>query len=153
MIPKWRAADRLQPSQILYCARQERAIGIADVELIPTRDVAAASLPDQELQPDTKPFDESGHANDVLGHLPTAAVLLGPKLLDSAHMTAIPVDDRPAEQTVEAPFAASCVVACWRVHHEPGMARIQRRSACSTVAAPVSPNVRSTLTGSLKSRT
>ena len=130
-------------------------LGIADIELVPARNIATAPAPEQKLDAHAKTFKQAGDANHVLHNHPVTSVLLGAKLFEATDMLIVAGEHVTAEQPIEAQLTLARIGrrVRSRFHDDRGMELIHRRRRCSIVAAAVSPNARSTFTRSVMSRT
>src|SRR5438067_345914 len=75
-VPACAGHGRLQPSQLLDSARQPCMCGIADIELVPACDVAAAPFSKQELDAYAKTLEQAGGADHIFDDRPVASLLL-----------------------------------------------------------------------------
>src|SRR6266545_1957821 len=126
----------LQFFELLDRAGEARVIGIAEIDLIPARDVAADPPSEEQFDADPQPLGEAGHADHDGGNHVIAAAPLGAELLQTSGGLVIAGEYLAPEQPVHAHFA----------HDAPGIDPSQPRRRCSTAPAAVSPIARSTVT-------
>jgi hypothetical protein len=99
----------LQPPQLLGRACEARMLGVADIELIPTRRVATAQTAKQELDPNPQSLDESERPDDIFGHDVAAPPLLDTNFLQPAERLIVCCEHLAAEQ----PFEAHLMIVRW----------------------------------------
>jgi hypothetical protein len=80
-------------------------IGIADIQLIPDRNVSSAAAPEKKFDGDAESLEEARTPDHVRRDDPTGAAFLRTKLLEAAHGLAISRENATAQQTIQAQFA------------------------------------------------
>src|SRR5215217_3955109 len=95
------ASVTLQLSQLLDLTRQPRLVWVVDIQLIPPRDIPAATLAEQQLERDAEPFEQSGRSNHVLGHHIRISLLLDSKFLEAPDALIVAAEDTASEQAVD----------------------------------------------------
>src|SRR5438874_9184563 len=130
--------------------------GIADIELVPACDVAAAPFSKQELDAYAKTLEQPGGADHIFDDRPVASLLLDAKLFEASDRLIVAGPDVAAEEPIEVQLTLARVAAGigrWCVHDDPGIEATHRRRRRSIVAPAVSPTARSTFRWSLASST
>ena len=77
---------------------------VANVDLVPPRDVPASSTPEEQLDSQPEAFEESGHADHVLDHHEVAPLLLRAKLLEPAGPLVVRREYLATEQPLRLPI-------------------------------------------------
>ena len=122
--------------QLLQRAEQSWAIGVADIELIPSRDEALPPVTaDQQSHSYAKPFGKPRPPDDIFGDDGAASTLLGAKFLEPPHRLVLAVEYATAEKPVQPQLRRLEIrrgIPGLARHDEKGNEPTQRRRRCST---------------------
>jgi hypothetical protein len=85
-------------------------IGIADIQLIPRRNVPSAATSEEKSDGEAESLEEARTPDHVFRDDPTGTAFFCTKLLETADGMAISREDATAQQTIQAQFArARCL--------------------------------------------
>jgi hypothetical protein len=116
--------------------------GIADVDLIPTRDLAARTHAEERLQAEVQSFHQARRSNQALHDAEVVTALLRMKFLQPSDAAIVARHYPAAEKLIKKELFSPHRFA-------PGILSTNLRSLCSMTAAGVSPKSTSTFTESV----